>query len=139
MVLLRQQLRRRHQRGLVAVLQRQQHREQRDHGLARAHVAHQQAMHPLGLGHVLEDFADRLLLVRSQRPGQVLTQLRGQRTMHDEPGAALAVARDLARAGEHQLQVEQFVDREAAATPPRPRWRWSGDARRAARRPATAA
>ena len=44
-VLLGERLGRRHQRGLGAVLDRAQHRVQRDDGLARADLAHQQPLH----------------------------------------------------------------------------------------------
>ena len=44
-MLLGQRLGRRHQRRLVAGLERAQHRVDGDHGLARAHLAHQQPLH----------------------------------------------------------------------------------------------
>ena len=42
----------RHERRLVAVFDRLQRRQRRDHGLAAADVALQQALHRVGLGQV---------------------------------------------------------------------------------------
>ena len=56
-VLLGQQLGRRHERRLVAVLDRHQRREQRDDRLAAADVALHQPMQRMRLRHVGEDLA----------------------------------------------------------------------------------
>ena len=61
-VLLGQDLGRRHQSGLPAVLGGEQHREQRDDGFARADIALQQPVHARGRGHVGEDLAQRARL-----------------------------------------------------------------------------
>ena len=63
-VLLGERLGRRHQRRLVAVLDRAQHRVQRDHRLAAADLAHQQPLHRPRLGEVRVDRA------RSPAPGR---------------------------------------------------------------------
>ncbi len=77
-MLLRKQFGGSHQRGLVAVLQRQQHREQRDHGLAGSHVAHQQPVHaPFGR-HVSRDFLQRGALVAGKAPGKRRRQRGGE-------------------------------------------------------------
>ena len=58
-VLLGEQFGRRHDRGLVVVLDREQRGEQRDDRLAAPHVALQQAVHAQRAGHVLHDLARR--------------------------------------------------------------------------------
>ena len=69
-MLLGQQLGGRHEGGLEVVLHRQQHGEQRHDGLAGPHVAHQEAVHPVGGGHVAGDLAQRALLVAGELPGK---------------------------------------------------------------------
>ena len=113
-MLLGEQFGRRHEGRLIAVLEREQHGEERHDGLAGADVTHQQAVHPFGPRHVVEDLASRLLLVGGEFPGQAFPQLRGERLVHDKLGAALPVACQLACARQHQLQVEQFIDRQPA-------------------------
>ena len=51
-------LRRRHQRGLVAILHRGKHRNQGDNGLAATDVALQQTIHRGVRLHVFENFFD---------------------------------------------------------------------------------
>ncbi len=62
-VLLGERLRRRHQRRLVAVLDRPQHRVQRHHGLAAADLPHQQSLHRRARPQVPRDLLDRAALV----------------------------------------------------------------------------
>ena len=57
-MLLRQQLRRRHDRRLISVFHRQQRREERDDGFPAADIALQQTMHLAVAGHVGDDLAD---------------------------------------------------------------------------------
>ena len=66
-VLLGQDLGGRHERGLVAGLDRGEDGERGHHRLARAHVALQQPVHRVGLGHVGPDLAPDPLLGRGQR------------------------------------------------------------------------
>ena len=54
-------------RRLGAGLDRLQHRQQRDQGLARPDIALEQAQHRLVLGHVAADLADHALLRTGQR------------------------------------------------------------------------
>ncbi len=54
-VLAREDLGRRHQRGLAARLDGGQHGDERDQRLARADIALQQAHHAGGAGHVADD------------------------------------------------------------------------------------
>ena len=58
-VLLRQDLGRRHERDLEAVLHRDERRQQRDDRLARTDVALQQPVHRLRPLHVVDDLLDR--------------------------------------------------------------------------------
>ena len=66
-VLLGQRLGRRHEHRLHVVLDRAQHRVQRDDGLARADLAHEQALHRPRRGELLVERRDRPRLVAGQR------------------------------------------------------------------------
>ena len=61
-MLLCEQFRGRHQRCLISVLDGEQRCEQRDDGLAAAHVALKQSMHPAGAAHVRHYLAERMRL-----------------------------------------------------------------------------
>jgi hypothetical protein len=65
-VLRRQDFGRRHERGLQAVLHRDDGREERDDRLPGADVALQQPVHRLRLPHVVDDLLQRQLLPRRQ-------------------------------------------------------------------------
>ena len=69
-MLARQDFGRRHQRRLPAGLDHGRGGEQRDHGLAGADIALQQAQHALRLGEIGHDFVDARVLRRRQRIGQ---------------------------------------------------------------------
>ncbi len=69
-MLARKDFRRRHQRCLSTCLGRARHREQRDHGFARADIALEQAQHAVGTREIGVDFGQRLLLGSRQRVGQ---------------------------------------------------------------------
>ena len=70
-MLLGERLGRRHQRALEAVLDRAQHRVQRDDGLARADLAHQQPLHRRARGEVARRSPSiAALLVAGQRERQ---------------------------------------------------------------------
>ncbi len=69
-VLLGEDFRRRHQRRLIAVLHRREHREQGHGGLAAAHVALQQTIHRHVRLHVVEDARHRASLRGGQREGK---------------------------------------------------------------------
>ena len=112
-VLLGEQLRRRHDRGLVAVLGGEQHREQRHHRLPGPHVAHQQAMHPLGGRHVFGDFPDGVLLVSRQLEGERLLEPRRQLAFELEADAGPRAFGQHPRPGLHELLVEEFVEGQA--------------------------
>ena len=114
-VLLGEEFGRRHQRGLEVVLHREQHREERDDRLPRADVAHQQPVHPVGRRHVAGDFPDRLLLIVRELPGQALAKTGGVLAPDLERDAAPLPLGDGTRADEHQLEIEQLVERQPAA------------------------
>ena len=65
-VLLGQNLRRSHDAGLIAVVQCDEHRHQRDEGLSATHVALQQTVHLSSATHILADFTDDTFLCLSQ-------------------------------------------------------------------------
>ena len=75
-VLGSQDLRGRHQGGLVAVLDGHQHGLQGDDGLARAHIALQQPAHRFRRAHVGDDLAQSALLRLGGVEGQHLAQRR---------------------------------------------------------------
>ena len=117
-VLLGERLGRRHQRALVAALDRAQERVERDDRLAGADVALEQPLHRRRAGEVAVDLRDRLLLVLGQRERKrravALDQLA--RLAERRRDLLLALAR---AAGEPELEHEQLVERE----PPPPRLR----------------
>jgi hypothetical protein len=68
-VLAGENLGRGHHHALPARLDRREQRQKRHQRLARAHVALQQAVHPLGRGHVRSDLFDRAGLRAGGRIG----------------------------------------------------------------------
>jgi len=73
-MLLGQDLGRRHDGGLPALLDGLQRRHRRDDGLAAADVPLQQTLHGVWLGKVMADLGGDLLLRPSQGKGQLLQQ-----------------------------------------------------------------
>ena len=69
-MLAREDLGRRHQRRLAAALDRDQHRQQRDDGLAAADIALQQPHHAARRRHVAGDLGQRLALAAGQREAE---------------------------------------------------------------------
>ena len=100
-----------HERALAAVLDRAQKRVERDHGLAGADVALQEALHRSRALEVGVDLADDLLLIRRQRERQhlavALDQLAGSAERRCE--RALALGRP---PRDPDLQQEQLLERE---------------------------
>ncbi|KGS71199.1 hypothetical protein X979_6010 [Burkholderia pseudomallei MSHR7527] len=122
----------RHQRGLVAGVDRLRGRERRDDRLAAADVALQQALHRVRLREVVRDLRDDALLRGRERKRQRRVQARGQRravvaraARHRGRGARAAL---LVRALERQLLREQLVELDA-----RPRGVGAVDERRLVR------
>ena len=111
-MLLRQQLGRRHERRLIVVLQRQQHGEERNHRLTGADVAHEEPVHPLGSSHVGGDLPEGPLLVFGQLPGQALLEPGSEVPLDGERHAAPMPLGHGAGPDEHQLEIEQLVERQ---------------------------
>ena len=101
-VLLGQRLGRRHQRSLAPALDRAQERVERDHRLAGADVALQQALHRHRPGEIGVDLLDRALLVLGQRERQrravALDQLAGRGRAASRPRRRRASGRRRAAA-----------------------------------------
>ena len=75
-MLFREDLRGRHDAGLVSVLHGKERRNKGHHGLAAPHVALDEAVHGTFRCHVLLDLVDDPLLGRGQRIGQALPERR---------------------------------------------------------------
>ena len=111
-VLLGKGLGGRHQRALIAGLDRAQKRVERDHGLARADVALEQALHRTGAGKVAVDLGNGGELVRSQPEWKRLQVALDQGSGRAERGrlGGIALASD---PGERQLEEQQLIEGEA--------------------------
>ncbi len=114
-MLLGQDLGRRHERGLGAVLGRDQHRETRDHRLARSDVALKQAGHRAAGAQIVGDLAHRPLLgVRQRKRKDVTRELLDRLLRRQHPAGAVSQPRApiLDPGGEgQQLLVRQLRQR----------------------------
>jgi hypothetical protein len=79
-VLLGQDFSRRHERGLMTSLHRNQHRTHCNHGLSRTHIALQQPMHRMAFGEVFVDLNDCPSLSASEVIGKHLMKALHQRS-----------------------------------------------------------
>ncbi len=113
-MLAHQQFGRRHQRRLQARFHRAQHGQQRHDGLARSHIALQQAQHALVAAHVLFDFRQRFQLRIGEGEGQGGDRL-GLQLSGAGDRAALAAAQIGADQQQRQLIGQQFVIGQALA------------------------
>ena len=116
-VLLGERLGRRHQRGLVAVLDGPQHRGERDDRLAGADLAHQEPLHRPRLGEVGATRVDRALLVAGRRERQ---DRPSQRATSPSPSPSSAVGGDRvaavkAPAQQVELHEQQLLEGQPAA------------------------
>ena len=82
-VLLREDLRRRHHSRLVTAQRRFQHREEGDDGLSGADIALHEAVHHEAGAHICGDVMDRRLLPFGELKGQLLDQRRHLRMRLD--------------------------------------------------------
>ena len=115
-VLLGERLGRRHQRRLGAVLDRAQHRVERDDGLAGADLPHQQPLHRPARGEVAVDGLHRAALVVGRRERERLLQpARGERRRLGERLRPGRVAPQRAAAEQRDLQQQQLVERQPHA------------------------
>ena len=110
-MLARQDLGRRHQRGLPAGLGHRRRGEQRHHGLARADVALQQPQHPHRLLQIVGDGGRGRTLRSRQRVRQRVDDLLAQMAV---AGVAVAGRAAQLRADQRQRQLtcQQFVEGE---------------------------
>ena len=116
-VLLGERLGGRHQRALIAVLDRAQQRVERDHRLARAHLSHQQSLHRPRLGEVVVELRDRRLLVAGEAEREHRRKpARGQLTRLVEHRGDHAASAQTPAAQEGQLGKQQLVEGEPPAS-----------------------
>jgi hypothetical protein len=104
----------RHQRGLRAGVDGQQHRRHRDEGLAAADVALQQPVHRPRRAEVGDDLLDRSLLRAGQVEGQAFVKALQQGGLG--PLHPAAVVHDAgATPNDIELEREEFLQSEASA------------------------
>ena len=115
-VLLGQDLRRRHQARLRARRHGHQHRVERDHRLARAHVALDQAVRRHLTRKVLGDLLHHLLLRGREREGEPLADVRVDPRVPLELGRAKPLAQVRPLEMHAELQQQELVVRQP---PPR--------------------
>ena len=113
-VLLCKDLRRRHQRGLRAGVDRHQHRCHRDKSFSRAHIPLHQARHRPWVAHVLNDLTNRPLLRPCQIKGQARVKFLQQGCFASmcaplEPVMILAPPKHI------ELHGKKFLERKPAA------------------------
>jgi len=123
-MLLGEDLGRRHERGLVPVLDREERGAERDRRLAAPDVALEEPVHRLGLAHVEGDLLDGALLRRGQRPGQLRLDSRDGRIAGAEGDPGLDLHPPTPQC-QPELDEKQLLEGEApvrlAARPPRHR------------------
>jgi len=113
-VLLRKDLRGRHQGALVPVVQRDQHAEQRHQRLAAAHVALHQPAHLPPAAHVLADLLHHALLRIGGLEGDVLRVERIEELAHPFEAYTLHVPRHQHLLLQQlQLNEEEFLEFQA--------------------------
>ena len=110
-MLLGQQFGGRHQRGLQALLDREQRGHRGDHGLAAAHVALHQPQHRARPRQVLAHLREHPRLRRGQRERQRAAQPLDQHPLAGERLRALRLQRDPLPA-QAQLVRQQLLDRQ---------------------------
>jgi len=115
-VLLGEHLGRRHEGGLHVVLDGAQDRVQRDDGLARADLPHEQALHRARLGELRVEHRHRLALVAGEdERQQLLAPAPRQLRRAVEHGRAARRAAPGAAAQERELGEQQLVEGQPAA------------------------
>ncbi len=99
-----------HERGLGALLEGHDHREQRHHGLARAHVALHEAVHGVRRAQVVGDLPQHPFLRRGQRERQdALHHLAG--LVRDLESGPLPLRPQAApAAGQAELEKEELLE-----------------------------
>src|SRR5262249_25905531 len=110
-VLFGERLGRGHERALATGLDGAEQRVERDHGLAGADVALEQALHRERAREVVLEIDDRLLLVRRERERERVPITGDERAGRRERLGDRALPQRR-RGGERELEDEQFVERE---------------------------
>ena len=111
-MLLGEDLGGRHQHRLAAVLGGLQHRQRRHAGLARAHVALQEALHRVVGGEVAGDLGKRTGLGAGEGEGQLAEELAGQGVAQRQPRGVLGAAGGVGPA-QGDLLGQQLVELDA--------------------------
>ena len=114
MVLLGQGLGGRHQGGLGAVLHSAQHRVEGHHGLARAHLPHEQPLHRALASQVGVDLGHRAHLVAGQLEGKRPAPAVHHHATGGERACTAALAARAAAADERELQQQELLERQPA-------------------------
>ena len=119
-MLARQDLGRRHQRGLGAGLDRVEHGEQRHHRLAAADIALQQPQHARRRRHVGGDLGERLAAAprSARRAGRAITLSRSAALGLERAAGQAPLMRPHQR--DRELVGQQLVDRRGAGAPAPP-------------------
>ncbi len=112
-VLLGEQLRRHHDRGLPPVLDGEHRGEQRDDRLAAPDVALEQPLHSAVAAHVGDDLPDRPRLRARELERERFAQCRRQLPFVLEANAGAMLARELLGPLVQQMNEEQLLEREA--------------------------
>ena len=115
-VLLGERLGGRHQRRLAPVLDGAEHGVERDDGLARPHLAHEQALHRAVAGEVAVEHLYGRFLVGREREGERRPPAGAERGRLVEHGSARARAPAGAAAQEYELQEQQLVEGESGTS-----------------------
>ena len=117
-VLFGERLRRRHQRGLQAVLDRAQHRVQRHHRLAAADLPHQQPLHRAAARQLFADRRHRpaadLRSARTAAPPSASARSAPARSPSTS-ASPRALPPPRASSQEHQLRQQQLLERQPLA------------------------
>ena len=119
LVMLRcQNLRRRHDTGLKTIVQCHQHRHQRHHRLAAAHIPLQEAVHLTATAHIGTNLLEHTFL----RPRQFKRQMMIVEVVEVLPysiehKAAIPLLTHLERANQVELQIEQFLKLQSSLSP----------------------
>ena len=113
-VLLGQNFRWRHERGLIAGPDGRQHRQHGDHRLSRSHISLDQSVHGMGTCQVLPDFLQDAELCRGQAKREGHEEVRGKRRckiIPEHPGLLFHL---LAFLPEGQLQQKKILECQTA-------------------------
>ena len=112
-VLIGQDFRRHHERGLIAALHGRQHGHERHHGLPRSHVPLKEPVHRVGRCHVGRDLADHPFLGRREGERQRCPQGTRESPVCLESDPFPLVRHGPLPPGEADLEKDQLFDDKA--------------------------